>query len=142
MTVPICEHIKPGGVRCGSPAVRDKQSCYYHLNFRHAMPLTTMFYAERPDPPAGELPVALFDLPPLEDAASVQIGYMQVIYGLTNRHLDQKNARLILSALHGAARNLRLLKEALPRVPVEETPEKKPVESVKKGPAGVGRKRA
>jgi hypothetical protein len=51
MTVPICEHIKPGGARCGSPALRDKQFCYYHLNLRHAMPLTTMFYAERANPP-------------------------------------------------------------------------------------------
>jgi hypothetical protein len=81
--------------------------------------------------PTGELPVALFDLPPLEDAASVQIGYMQVIYCVTSQHLDLKKARLILSGLHGAAKNLRLLKDALPGLPVER-PEKKPVGSAKR----------
>ena len=28
--IPICNHIKTDGVRCGSPALKGKRSCYYH----------------------------------------------------------------------------------------------------------------
>jgi hypothetical protein len=28
---PTCRHIKPNGVRCGSPALRGKPLCYYHI---------------------------------------------------------------------------------------------------------------
>lgn len=28
--IPICEHIKDDGARCGSPALRGQTLCYYH----------------------------------------------------------------------------------------------------------------
>jgi hypothetical protein len=43
MTLQICQHIKPGGTRCGSPALRGLDFCFYHSNMRESMPLTTMF---------------------------------------------------------------------------------------------------
>jgi len=137
MSIPICEHLKPGGTRCGSPAVHGKQFCYYHLNLRHAMPMTTLFVQENPNPAPGEYPVAVFDLPLLEDPASIQIGFMQLIHGVAHGRLEPRRARLILSALHGAAANLRLLNEAMPRV--SEDREKKPVGKVEGVAAGRGR---
>jgi hypothetical protein len=77
----------------------------------------------------GEYPVAVFDLPLLEDPASIQIGFMQLIHGVAHHRLEPRRARLILSALHGAASNLRMLSEAMPRC-VEEKPEKKAVAGV------------
>jgi hypothetical protein len=31
MCIPLCNHPKPDGIPCGSPAVRGKKFCYYHL---------------------------------------------------------------------------------------------------------------
>jgi hypothetical protein len=45
----------------------------------------------------------------LEDAAAVQIGFMQFIYGVAQQRIEEWRARMILSALHGAAANLRLM---------------------------------
>jgi hypothetical protein len=28
--IPICEHIKDNGIRCGTPALRGRKLCYYH----------------------------------------------------------------------------------------------------------------
>ncbi len=28
--IPICEHIKDDGIRCGSPALRGRKLCYFH----------------------------------------------------------------------------------------------------------------
>ena len=30
MTIPICQHIKDDGRRCGSPAMRGKRLCFFH----------------------------------------------------------------------------------------------------------------
>jgi hypothetical protein len=48
----------------------------------------------------------------LEDAAAVQIAFMQFIYGVAQQRLEEWRARMILSALHGAAANLRLMDAA------------------------------
>lgn len=141
MPYAICERIKPGGKRCGSPALKGERFCYYHHKLQVAMPASTLFYERLPDAGPGEIPYVLHDLPPLEDAASIQIGYMQVIHGVTNCGLELKAARVILSALHGAAKNLRLLDAAILRAedlpdPAEEpAPAKKPPASEKQATA-------
>lgn len=48
-----------------------------------------------------------FPIPFLEDAAAIQIGYMQALYGITNHRLDPREARLVLAALNGARTNLK-----------------------------------
>ncbi len=53
-------------------------------------------------------PYAQFELSYLEDGA-IQIGFMQLIHGVVQQRLEQWRARMILSALHGAAANLRLM---------------------------------
>ena len=54
-------------------------------------------------------PYAQFELPYLEDGAAIQIGFMQLIHGVSQQRLEQWRARMILSALHGAAANLRMM---------------------------------
>ncbi len=113
MEAPSCEYIKTGGARCGSPAIKDRPFCYYHERLKMHMPMTEMFVDQIKNPKPGELPVAVFDLPFLDDGAAVQIGYMQVIHGITHRRLNPRQAGLMLSALHGAARNLRQMDKAV-----------------------------
>ena len=113
MPFQICEHIKPGGTRCGSPAVHGGKFCFYHRGMREALPMTTMFVQENPNVAPGDTPVSCFDMPFLEDAASIQIAFMQLIHGVAHFRLQPRRAQIILSALHGAAANLRLLNESM-----------------------------
>jgi hypothetical protein len=111
MDLPICEHIKPGGARCGSPAVRDHKYCYHHAGLRKGVPATNLFVFLA-NPHSQDDPYAQFELPYLEDGAAIQIGFMQLIHGVAQQRLEQWRARMILSALHGAAANLRQMDAA------------------------------
>jgi len=142
MSLQICEYIRTSGRRCGSPAMRDYKYCYYHAGQLQAMPMTTMFVQENPNPPAGEYPIAGFQVPFLDDASAIQIGYMQLIHGVAHFRLDPRRARLILLALQGAAANLKHVETALAAMaapaPGEADEAKKP--PVSAGAAGDGRK--
>ena len=123
MDLPICEHIKPGGARCGSPAVRDQKYCYHHAGLRKAVPRNNLFVFLA-NPHSEKDPYAQFELPYLEDPAAIQIGFMQLIHGVAQQRLEQWRARMILSALHGAAANLRLMDAAT--ASCEKFPKKSP----------------
>jgi hypothetical protein len=131
MDLPICEHIKPGGARCGSPAVRDHKYCYHHAGLRRAVPATNLFVFLA-NPHSRDDPYAQFELPYLEDGAAIQIGFMQLIHGVAQQRLEQWRARMILSALHGAAANLRQM-DASTASYEKVQPEKKQPSSVKVG---------
>ncbi len=107
MSVPTCEHIKPSGVRCGSPAMRGQQYCFYHVGARACMPrVRAMFHEPSPHLPDAA-PMPEFPISFLEDAAAIRIGYMQALYGITSHRLDLRQARLILTALRGASDDLK-----------------------------------
>jgi hypothetical protein len=104
-----CEHIKPSGTGCGSPALRDQKFCYYHAKVRKTVPRNNLFvFLDNPGRKEND-PYYAFEFPYLEDAAAVQIGFMQFIYGVSQRRMEEWRARMILSALHGAAANLRMM---------------------------------
>lgn len=66
-----CEHIKTNGEFCGSPALRGRNYCYFHLTY-----IGRRLRAERVGERAaayGADAVAPLEVPPLEDANSVQI---------------------------------------------------------------------
>src|SRR5664279_2192114 len=103
----ICEHIKPSGTVCGSPALRNQKFCYYHSKVRKTVPKNNLFvFLENPGRKEND-PYYAFEFPYLEDAAAVQIAFMQFIYGVSQHRMEEWRARMILSALHGAAANLR-----------------------------------
>lgn len=107
MSVPICQHIKPGGQRCGSPAMNGQPYCYYHTGARACLPkVRAMFHDKSPHLPDAP-PMPEFPIPFLEDAASIQIGYMQALYGITSDRLDLRKAKLVLTSLRGATDNLK-----------------------------------
>ena len=107
----ICEHIKPGGERCGSPAWHDEKYCYHHTEVRKRAPKTNLF-VRLFNPHPENHPDYRYELPYLEDAAAIQIGFMQLIHGVAQELIRPDRAKLILSALHGAAANLRLMEAA------------------------------
>src|SRR5579862_6342355 len=87
-----CTHIKVTGVRCGSPALRGEQFCYFHQRMLRSVRF----------PNSRVLRSAL-----LEDPESIQASLMEVVNGLLRGTLELKRGELILRALNTAVRNIR-----------------------------------
>jgi hypothetical protein len=103
-----CEHVKISGERCGSPAVRGAKLCYYHNTVRNHVPKNNMF-AKLWNPRVERTETFAFDMPYPEDPESLQIAFAQFIHLVSQDLINDRRARLLLSALHGAAANLRLM---------------------------------
>ena len=86
-SAPRCQHIKTNGLRCQSPAMKQRRLCYYHEQHRLTHP--------------GNL-----QLPLLEDANAIQMAIQQVVQAIALGTLDNKRAGLILYGLQTAAINL------------------------------------
>ncbi len=91
--VKICTHIKVTGVRCGSPALRGEQFCYFHQRMLRTVK----------GPPATRVHRAAL----LEDEESIQASLMEVVNALLRGSIEVKRAELILRALNTAVRNIR-----------------------------------
>ncbi len=110
MSSQSCTHIKVTGVRCGSPALRGEQFCYFHQRMHRGV---------RTPPQARLHPIAL-----IEDEESIQTALMEVINALMRNTIDLKRAALILRALHIAVKNASRVKiDTQTRNAVTEIPE-------------------
>jgi hypothetical protein len=87
MPTRTCTHIKVNGVRCGSPALRNEDFCYFHYR---------MLCKSRINP------VAL-----LENEESIQVAVMEMVNSLLCGTIELKRGELILRALNTAVRNSR-----------------------------------
>lgn len=110
---PRCAHIKPSGRRCGSPAMRGIEYCYYHkrthLGPRLLYPTMTM----------------------LEDGHGVQAALMEVLCGILDGALTDKQAALMLYGLQTAASNLKRVDDLDPdEVATEPAPAERMPEGV------------
>ena len=94
-----CQHLKVNGTQCGSPALRRNRFCFFHKRFQNERIAINQARARRR--------AAIFDLPVLEDANSIQASLMQIMRLLALGHLDSKTAGLLLYALQTASANLR-----------------------------------
>jgi hypothetical protein len=99
-----CEHIKVNGEFCGSPALRGRNYCYFHLTYI-GRPLRADRVQAAAIAKSSAPPVAPLELPPLEDADSIQMALMQVIDAVLHSRLDNKRAGLVLYALQTASSN-------------------------------------
>jgi hypothetical protein len=121
-----CTHIKVTGVRCGGPALRGEQFCYFHQNAHRGV---------RRPPHSRLHPIAL-----LESEESIQASLMEVINGLIRNTLDVKRAELIIRALGIAVRNARRVKfDSEVNARVREVPQyADPLEEVEEVEENVG----
>jgi hypothetical protein len=93
MSCPTCHHLHPTGNRCGSPALRGEQFCFFHHPTRR--------------PPSRTLPSRTpFELPAIADAEDLQITLSEIIRRLADNTLDTKRASLLLITLQMAKTNL------------------------------------
>lgn len=100
---PQCEHFKTNGVRCGSPALRNRSFCFFH---QRAFDLRQL---RRERPGSG------LHLPLLEDANAIQIAVQDVVHAVAEDRLDPRRAGSILYGLNTASSNLKRV-EFEPRI--------------------------
>jgi hypothetical protein len=94
--VKLCSHIKVTGVRCGSPALRGEEFCYFHQRMLRGIQT----------PPEARLhPIAL-----IENEEAIQSSLMEVINAIARNSIDLRRADLILKALHIAVKNSRRIR--------------------------------
>ena len=93
-----CEHIKPDGEFCGAPALRGRDYCHWHL-----ICLARRVRAEKEEATQQHTPL---QLPPLEDANSIQLSLMMVIDAMLRNRIGPKMSGQLLYALQIASSNL------------------------------------
>lgn len=127
-----CRYIKTGGVRCGAIALTEKQFCFWHnkVNRHHAEAIPSHFRPKHYFPEndvkyrrTHELEDELYsgtrangptaeELPPLEDAESIQLAISMVLASIADFRVDTKRANLMLYALRLAMMNERRIRPA------------------------------
>ena len=107
MELPICEHIKMNGVRCGSPALRISRYCYYHAGAHRLIPnISFLLDPDHPRSRSHKFPACRTDARCAADANAIQVGFRQLIIAVAQELIDCRRAKLILKALHRASANL------------------------------------
>ncbi len=93
-----CKHVKTNGIRCGSPAIRDHDCCYFHrqaaLDFPRRKSVATV--AE-----------PVIDLALIDDADGIHYAIMQVMRGVLNGTITTKQSGQILYALQLLSANFK-----------------------------------
>ena len=128
-----CQHIKSSGARCRAVALTSRTFCFWHnrLHRHHneaASPANfPSFYCpensveNRSKDPALDqawsdmrpnYPISN-ELPPLEDAESIQIALSLIVRALADARIEHKQAALMLYALQIAAQNVRSVHPAI-----------------------------
>jgi hypothetical protein len=92
-----CQHVKVNGTQCGSPALRRRRLCFFHVRCQE----------QRARIVESQFGQARFVVPLLEDANSVQMALMQIMQLLGTGQMEHKTAALMLYALQTASCNLR-----------------------------------
>jgi hypothetical protein len=118
METVICRHIKTNGRRCKSPSLGLSAFCYFHsrLHRRHKnllenAPVLPENNSNPTSSATGQpqyLPDPLeLELPPLEDAESIQVSISLLVAALARNRIDSKRAAVLLYGLQLASSNAR-----------------------------------
>jgi hypothetical protein len=88
-----CQHLHPTGKRCGSPALRDENFCFFH-HPTHRPPARAR---------AAGIP---FEVPPIVNCEDFQVAISEVLRRLADNTLDIRRGRALLAGLQAAKANL------------------------------------
>jgi len=104
----LCRHVHTDGRRCGSPALRAQNFCYYHD--RQRLPRA---------PLAGRM--GIFRFQPIDDRPAIQIALYDILSRVSAGDLDNKRASILLYGLQIASTNLARQEKLQPATqPLEE----------------------
>jgi hypothetical protein len=123
MPATTCRHIKTNGRRCQSPSLGLSAFCYFHSRLhrrhKHLLENSSALVGHNPNPAtsasgttqypsdyATQSPIEL-DLPPVEDAESIQVSISLLIAALARNRIDPKRAAVLLYGLQLASTNAK-----------------------------------
>ncbi len=92
-----CRHIFTDGHRCGSPALRREDFCYYHHTTRRPMDPGLILAKSRRTP---------FSLPLPEDRSAIQFSIGEILRRIAGNQIDSRRAALLLYGLQTASANI------------------------------------
>src|SRR5437588_142505 len=95
----LCRHIHAAGQRCGSPAVRGRNFCFYHGTARTGFPAS-----ERKS--ISDSSRTWFTFQHIDTRADVQLALFDVLSRIATNDIDTKRAGLLLYGLQIASSNL------------------------------------
>jgi hypothetical protein len=95
--VKTCNHVKPNGSCCQSPAIRDDEYCYFH-RLQRERTKRQLRAARRQKP---------LELPHLEDLESIHLALGDVLNALVADRIDHRKAGLLLYGLQTATATIR-----------------------------------
>ncbi|MGH9595857.1 MAG: hypothetical protein ACRD3K_03575 [Edaphobacter sp.] len=123
MQATICRHIKTNGRQCKSPSLGLSAFCYFHsrLHRRHrnlvenssplietgSNPAASASGAAQTLPDYAAQDAVELDLPPVEDAESIQVALSLLIAALARNRITAKRAAVLLYGLQLASTNAR-----------------------------------
>jgi len=104
----LCRHVFTEGHRCGSPALRGQDLCYYHVRSRRETPCATRG--------------GTFAMSRIDDRPSVQLALFDVLSRIAGGDIDFKRGSVLLYGLQIASSNLSRQEKNLAEQPpqVEE----------------------
>jgi hypothetical protein len=93
-----CRHIFPSGKKCQSPALAEKEFCYFHHNKRNQKPRAYK---------SGEPSTLIHHLPQLEDVDTILTALSDVLVALAANRIDPRRAQILLYGLQVASQHSR-----------------------------------
>jgi hypothetical protein len=95
-----CRHIFPSGKKCQSPALTEKDFCYFHHNKRNQQPRSHK---------SGEPSTLIHHLPPLEDVDTIMTALSDVLLALAANRIDPRRAQILIYGLQVASQHSKRL---------------------------------
>ena len=92
--VPLCEHIKNNGIRCGTPALRGRHFCYHHDRVHRGHRIAANHSCRV--------------IPPLRNPHNIRVAALNIIRDLRDGRIDLPTARVMAYALQIANTTLKL----------------------------------
>jgi hypothetical protein len=93
--IPICQHIKDDGLRCGTPAVKGRNFCYYHCRVHF---------------PGARVGTRRYPAPVPDSAASLQVALAHALRAVSSGKLPVHQANSIMYGVNLGTNLLRLAK--------------------------------
>jgi hypothetical protein len=98
-----CRHIFISGKKCGSPALKDQNFCYYHSTARKREKQTA---DNQPYDRVNPKNTALA-LPSIDEGDAIQLAISEVVLALAANTIDPRRARILLYGLQIASQHYR-----------------------------------
>jgi hypothetical protein len=108
-----CRHLFLSGKKCGSPALKHQNFCYYHSNTRKREKRAA---DNQPYDRINPKNTALA-LPTLDEGDAIQLAISEVVLALANNTIDPRRARIMLYGLQIASQHYRHKIKSGARVP-------------------------